>query len=441
MADDIFHPEFKAKPYWWEAAEPSADGSMEVPREADVAVIGSGYAGLNAALELARSGRSVVVLESDNFGQGASTRNGGAVSGGVNLGKGLGGSKSKADQEVWQRVVKDMLGDAADSLGHVEGIIERENIDCFYERRGRFIGAWTPKHYNVLAAKVDALNEHAKAEAYILPRERMREEMASDYYYGGMVVGYSGKLHPALYHKGLLEACRRAGVTLCAEAKVEKIGQNGAGKLLETPRGTVKAGEVVVATNGYTGALTPRLRRRIIPVASHIIATEPLPPDLAASLIPKGRTLSDTRRVLTYYRMSPDNTRMVFGGRARFTQVSPEVSAPLLYEMMCARFPQLRGTKVTHAWTGNVAFTFDYLPHMGIDDGLHYCMGCQGSGIAMMSYLGLQTARKIIGGANRVCAFDRPEFPTNPLYFGSPWFLPIVGAIYRAQDRLDRMRA
>ena len=280
-----------------------------------------------------------------------------------------------------------------------------------------------------------------RVERVHLGRERVREEMASDYYYGGMVVEYAGKIHPSLYHKGLLAAARRAGATLCAEARVERIDTNGAGRVLHTARGAVKAGEVIVATNGYTGPLTPRLRRRILPIASHIIATEPLPADLARSLIPKGRTLSDTPRVLTYYRMSPDGTRMVFGGRARFTQVSPEVSAPLLYEMMCARFPQLRGSKVTHAWTGNTGFTFDYLPHMGVDGGLHYCMGCNGSGIAMMSYLGWQTARKIIGGSNRICAFDRPEFPTRPFYTGNPWFLPLVGAIYRAQDRLDRMRA
>jgi len=254
-----------------------------------------------------------------------------------------------------------------------------------------------------------------------------------------MVVKRAGKLHPALYYKGLLDACRRHNVTLCAETGVIRIRRGSSGFSLTTTRGDIEAKEVVIATNGYTGDVTPNLKRRVIPVASHIIATEELPEDLARSLIPRGKTISDTPRILTYYRMSPDGRRVLFGGRARFTQVAPEVSAPVLHRFMTDRFPQLKDTRVTHAWTGNVAFAFDFLPHMGKDDGMHYALGCNGSGIAMMSYLGTQTARKLIGGANRVNAFDGREFPTRPTYTGNPWFLPLVGAYYRMRDRLDRL--
>jgi glycine/D-amino acid oxidase-like deaminating enzyme len=108
---------------------------------------------------------------------------------------------------------------------------------------------------------------------------------------------------------------------------------------------------------------------------------------------------------------------------------------------MVDRFPQLRGVRVTHAWTGNVAFTLDAVPHMGRDDGMHYALGCNGSGVAMMTYLGYQTARKIVGKANAICAFDAPEFPEHPLYNGNPWFLPLVGGYYRLRDGLDRLLA
>jgi glycine/D-amino acid oxidase-like deaminating enzyme len=437
VRNGIFHPDFAPEPYWWQAYRPTAGDLVAVPRSARVAIIGGGYAGLAAALELARHSVEAVVLERGALGIGASTRNGGHVSGGVNIGKSFSGRTAKVDGEREGQ----LLADGADAFALIEQLIGEERIDCFWQKRGRFVGAWTPAHYAHQEERLRALNEAARSGAYMVARDAQRAEIASDYYYGGMVVERSASLHPALYYKGLLDACRRRGVALCADAAVEQITANGAGQRVATSRGTVEAGDVVIATNGYTGTLTPALRRRIVPIASHIIATEPLPADLAASLIPTGRTLSDTKRVLCYYRMSPDGTRMVFGGRARFTPANPELCARVLHSYMTARFPQLRGIRVTHSWTGNTAFTLDALPHMGTDGGLHYALGCNGSGIAMMTYLGTQTARKIARVANRACAFDRPDFPDHPLYTGNPWFLPLIGGWYRLRDRLDRLLA
>jgi glycine/D-amino acid oxidase-like deaminating enzyme len=437
MVPDIFHKDFTPTPYWWEAYAPEAGELVEVPRSADVAIVGGGYAGLSTALELAKHGSDAVVLEAGKLGGGASTRNGGAVSGGVNLGKSFAGRTIDVAAERAERI----LSDASDAFALIDRLIAEEKIACFWEKRGRFVGAWTRKHFAGQSRRLAKLNVAAQSGAYMVPRERQREEIASDYYFGGMIVERSGKLHPALYYKGLLAACRRRNVAVCAKAAVLRIGRSGGLWRVETSRGVLSAGEVVIATNGYTGKLTPALRRRVVPVASHIIATEELPADLARSLIPKGRTLSDTRRVLCYYRLSPDGTRMVFGGRARFTQVGAMVSAPILYRYMVDRFPQLRGVRVTHAWTGNVAFTLDALPHMGCEDGLHYCLGCNGSGVAMMTYLGWQTARKIARVANYACSFDTPDFPDHPLYSGNPWFLPVVGGYYRLRDNLDRLLA
>jgi len=435
MHPDIFHKDFTPTPYWWEAYRPTAGELVDVPRRARVAIVGGGYAGLSAALELAKHGIDAAVLEANELGSGASTRNGGAVSGGVNVGKSFTGKTLAVDGERVDR----MLSDAADAFGLIDRLIDEEQIACFWEKPGRFVGAWARRHYDAQLHRLAMLNAAAQSGAYMVPRERQREEIASDYYFGGMVVERSGKLHPALYYKGLLDASRRRGVPVCARAAVTRIGREGSGWEVETARGTLSAGDVVVATNGYTGSLTPALLRRVVPIASHIIATEDLPPDLAASLIPRARTLSDTKRVLCYYRMSPDGRRMVFGGRARFTQVDATVSAPILHRYMTDRFPQLRGVKVTHAWTGNVAFTLDALPHMGRRDGLHYCLGCNGSGIAMMTYLGWQTARKIARVANYACSFDTEEFPDHPFYSGNPWFLPVVGGYYRLRDHLDRL--
>jgi len=437
MVPDIFHRDFTPTPYWWEAYTPTAGELVDVPREVRVAIVGGGYAGLSTALELAKHGIDAVVVEAKELGFGASTRNGGAVSGGVNVGKSFSGRSIEVDGDRVERV----LSDASDAFALIDRLIDEEKIACFWEKPGRFVGAWAKNHFEVQSHRLAMLNAAAQSGAFMVPRERQREEIASDYYFGGMVVERSGKLHPALYYKGLLDACRRRDVTVCAKAAVTRIVRSGSAWRLETNRGTVLAGDVVIATYGYTGSLTPALKRRVVPIASHIIATEELPPDLARSLIPTGRTLSDTKRVLCYYRMSPDGMRMVFGGRARFTQVDATVSAPILYRYMIDRFPQLRGVKVTHAWTGNVAFTLDSLPHMGCRDGMHYCLGCNGSGVAMMTYLGCQTARKIARVANYACSFDTEEFPDHPLYSGNPWFLPVIGGYYRLRDSLDRLLA
>ena len=435
MVPDIFHRDFTPTPYWWEAYRPEIGELADVPRETRVAIVGAGYAGLSAALELVRSGIDAVVLEAHELGFGASTRNGGAVSGGVNVGKSFTGKTFEVERDQAER----MLSDASDAFALIDRLISEEKIDCFWEKPGRFVGAWTRQHFQWQTKRLALLNEVAQSGASVVPRERQREEIASDYYFGGMVVQRSGKLHPALYYKGLLDACRRRGVTICGKATVTGMDRLGGGWQVKTARGTVAAGDVVIATNGYTGSLTPALRRRVVPIASHIIATEELPSDLARSLIPKSRTLSDTKRVLCYYRMSPDGRRMVFGGRARFTQVDATVSAPILYRYMTDRFPQLRGARITHAWTGNVAFTLDALPHIGQRDGLYFCLGCNGSGIAMMTYLGWQAARKIAGFANYACSFDRAKFPDHPLYSGNTWFLPVVGGWYRLRDSLDRL--
>ncbi|HYZ39764.1 MAG TPA: FAD-dependent oxidoreductase [Stellaceae bacterium] len=323
MVPDIFHRDFKPSPCWWEAYAPKAGDLVEVPRTARVAIVGGGYAGLSAALEFAKNGIDAVVLEANELGFGASTRNGGAVSGGVNIGKSFTGRTSDIEPTRAERI----LSDAADAFALIDRLIAEEEIACFWEKPGRFVGAWTRGHFAAQARRLALLNAAAQSGAYMVPRERQREEIASDYYFGGMVVERSGKLHPALYYKGLLDACRRRGVTVCAKAAVNRLERAGAGWRVETSRGVVSVGEVVIATNGYTGGLTPALRRRVVPIASHIIATEELPYDLARSLIPKRRTLlrhkaravllpdvarrqpNGVRRPCTFHASRPDRQR------------------------------------------------------------------------------------------------------------------------------------
>jgi glycine/D-amino acid oxidase-like deaminating enzyme len=432
MTDRIFAPDFKPRPYWWEAYAPQPLPERELPRDTRVAIVGAGYAGLSAALELNAAGLDCLVLDANEPGFGGSTRNGGMVSGGVNVGKRYLAKPMSAEEAA------PFLSDAAEAFTAVESLIERESIACHWKKSGYFLGAWCRSHFDDMAKKVSALNEHARSDSYLVPRERQREEIGSDYYRGGMVVTRAAQIHPALYFKGLLDLCLKRGIPIASKTPVMRLTQSGSTWQVETPRGTITAGDVIIATNGYTGDVTPQLKRRVVPVGSYIIATEELAPELAAGISPKGRSFADTRRVLTYYRMSPDGKRLIFGGRAKFGHTDPVETASILYRFMTDRFPQLKGCRITHAWTGNVAFTLDEMPHMGKFDNLHYALGCNGSGIAMMTYLGRETARKVAGRVNRVNAFDRPEFPDHPLYNGSTWFLPWIGRYFRTRDWIDR---
>ena len=275
----------------------------------------------------------------------------------------------------------------------------------------------------------------------IVPRERQREEIGSDFYHGGGVIEEAGGLHPAKLHSALCEAARAAGAALHGHAEVQRLERTGSGLRLDTARGRIRADRVLIATNGYTGALTPQLRRRIVPVSSYMIATEALPADLAARLSPRGRMFVDGNRLLSYFRLAADGRRVLFGGRLHLRNVDERTAAQGLYRRMVRVWPELGAYRITHAWKGYLGFTFDRLPHMGTQGGLHFAMGCNGSGVAMATYLGHQSALKILGRQNRPCPFEQLPFPTHVAYRRRAWFLPALGLWYRILDGLDDWKA
>jgi glycine/D-amino acid oxidase-like deaminating enzyme len=439
----LFHPDYKAEPFWWEAARPVTEHSSDLPDKTEVFIVGSGYSGLSAALELARGGRSVTVVDALAFGEGASTRSGGGVSAGVNIGKGIAGGPGQAKHSgAHKQLIERLMSESLAAYEFVHTLVEREGIECHFERRGRFIGANTPTHFVEFQKKADDLNRVLQIGARLLAKDEQRSEIGSDYYHGGIVIEHAAKLHPSLFHKGLLDACHRIGVTLCAHTKVEKIDGALGNFSIKTTKGYCQAEQVIVATNGYTGALSPNLRKRIVPIFSQIITTEELPEDLALELIPNGRTISESARITNYYRLLPGDRRVMFGGRARFESVPADVSAAILHGKMIDRWPQLKGVRITHSWSGLVAMTTDSIPHMGQEDGLHFCTGCNGSGVAMMTYLGNQVAQRILQDGQSDSAYVGVEFPKVPVpfYSGNPWFLPIIGNYYRLLDRTERRK-
>ncbi|MBM4423503.1 MAG: FAD-binding oxidoreductase [Chloroflexi bacterium] len=419
----------------WSATAPplKSFAHRPLPAKADVVVIGGGYTGVSAALKLAKHGAAVTLLEGETLGWGASSRNGGQV---------LVGHKHGVEDLVRQfgkERARELYQASIKTIECVEQIIEEEKIDCDYVRCGYLEAAAKPAHFDSLKRAQEVLERDFGHTTRALPKAEMKAELGAEFYHGVLVDERSGGLHPAKFINGLALAAERAGADLhesTPAASLEKRANGGF--TVKTDRGSIEAKEVFVATNGYTGKATPIFQRRIIPIGSYIIATEPLDSQISNSLIPNRRVAFDTKNFLHYFRLSPDN-RMVFGGRAAFSPETPNTvreSAEILRREMIAAFPELRDTPVAYAWGGTLGFTFDLYPHAGQMDGLWYAMGYAGHGVAMATFLGQQMADRIAGrgGYN---PFEGMAFPTMPLYNGKPWFLPLAAVWYRLLDLIS----
>ena len=430
-ASRLYAPDYKPQPYWWEAAPLKSLAEAPLPAEAEMVIVGSGYSGLAAALVTARAGRSTLVLEAEAAGQGCSTRNGGQVS--TSLKPGYGDLAAKHGPERAFAIRKEGFN----ALAFVERLIKDEGIDADWETVGRFHGAHNPKQYAKLESGLQDQKAGIEIPFRLVPRAEQSSEIGSAAYYGGVVYPHHAALQPAKFHAGLLDRVLQSGAAVLDRTPVTGVQRDGAAFRVNTPRGQVRARDVLIATNGYTGGTTPWLRRRVIPIGSYIIATEPLDPALAKELVPHKRVLSDTRKLVFYYRLSPDGRRMVFGGRVAASETDVGVSAPRLHDELCRLFPQLRGSRIAHSWMGTVAYTFDTMPHLGrAPDGLWYCMGYCGSGVSLAPYFGTRVGQQILGLAEGATALDGLAFPTRPLYGGKPWFLPMAVRWYRLRDRV-----
>lgn len=398
--------------------------AADLPGAADVVVVGGGYTGLSAARTLARHGVDTVVLEGHTVGWGASGRNGGFVLPGFQPGL---GELVRRGGMPWARA---LFQRSLEAVRYLESILGEEGIACDYARNGAVVLAGRPSHLRRLEAEQRVLRDVMGYETVLLERAALGSEIGSDRYHGGLMDPGAGSLHPARYCAGLARAAERAGARVVEQAGVRRV-RRGAGRLeVETVRGTIRASQVLVATNGYTGAPFDRLRRRVIPIGSYIVATAPLDPALARRLVPGGRVLSDTWHLLHYFRLSPDE-RMVFGGRASFTPIGTARSARLLGAAMREVFPQLGEVPVDFAWSGSVGFTLDRLPHAGRIDGVHYALGYCGHGVALSTWLGARMGAALAGAGE---APDLGRLRAIPLYGGRPWFLPLVGGYYRMRD-------
>ena len=422
--------------YWLTTTEfPTTDSSRLLHDVVDVAVIGAGFTGLSAARTLAKRGAKVAVLESQTIGWGASSRNGGMVLTGMKLG--VNKLISMYGREHTQRMYAASLA----TIDCVEQIVKEDPIECDFSRCGHLEVACKQKHFDDYERQAEIIEVNFNHKLRVVPKSELHAEIGSSIYFGGMVDEISAGCNPARYAAGLARAAMKAGAEIFEHARVDTIErdsrQGETGWKISTARGPIWAHEVFVGTSGYTGAATPALQKKIIPIGSFIITTEVLPKALAQELSPRNRMIYDSKNYLYYYRLTPDR-RMLFGGRAAFFPENDQTvrrSADILRRGMIGVYPQLTDARIDYVWGGTLDFAFDIMPHAGQMDGMYYALGYAGHGVAMATYQGQKIAELMAG--------DKPEnpfvgipFPGAPfgLYNGKPWFLPLAGAWYKVLD-------
>jgi glycine/D-amino acid oxidase-like deaminating enzyme len=420
-------PGITAAPFWQEGRVPTLS-SDPLPAEVDALIVGGGYTGLAAARETAAAGLATLVLEAGHIGAGCSGRNGGQVA------YSLKPSFARLSALHGRERAHAICREAFEAIAYLRSLATRGGVDCDWQECGGFYGAHTPRHFERMAHEAGRQPKGLEQRISIVARAQQHSEIATDYYHGGCVYHDDASVDPMKLLLALLRRARDQGALVADQCRAESIRAAAGGFEVLTSRGIVRARKLLIATNGYSGALSPWHRRRVIPIGSYQICTEPLGAHRMRSLIPNGRNISDSRRVVVYYRPSADGERLVFGGRAALSEQDPLACIARLKSMMTRIFPQLSAARMDHAWVGWVAYTFDTMPHLGQREGIHYCMGYCGQGVPLAPYFGMRIGQQMAGLPEGRTALDGLAFPTRPYYSGTPWFLaPSVWA-YRTLD-------
>lgn len=410
-------------PLWADDVEPQLVPDERLPARTDAVVVGGGYAGLAAAIELSAWEREVVVLERHHLGWGASTRNAGMV---------LPELHHPPDElERLHGPLGLRLQAAVDeAFDWTESLLERFDIDARYERTGLLRLADDHAAAARLRDLVDQLRARGQAAAY-LGRDALGDEIGSTRFVAGARIDRAGALHPGRLHGGLVRLAVGAGVHLHPRTAALRIDRSGGGFEVRTSAGRVRCETVIVAVNAHHDRLVPALRAAQLGIASFAIATEPLPPALAAELLPRGRVAYDSRTLVSYWRLTPDR-RVLFGGRDDLDPTSVAEARDRLRSRMLGVFPQLEDVAIARSWGGTVAITRDRLPHAGQADGVWYVTGGNGTGVSIMPWLAARLAGSLCGG-------ERPPFldlplPTFPVPALAPLYLPLAGRWFRWRD-------
>ncbi len=416
-------------PYWWLEA-PLDEKNVSAPQtECDAVVVGAGYTGLSAAINLARAGKSVQVFDSLRPGEGASSRNGGIASGNLRY------SLTAATDLLGKEHALAMFREGHQARADLAAFIRDENIDCDYQANGRFTGAINTAQLDFQKREAGLLAEHLDVVAFTVDRGQLHGEIGSDIYAGGLVREDLAMLHPGKFHAGMLRVAKAAGASVFGGLPVTDYVNNRGVFEISAGGRTIRAGQLIVATNGYGSAADKWLRRRLVPVVSRIVVTGEMPAELMDKLLPKRRAMGETKKMFRYYRPTPDGKRILLGSREKAFPASPGENAEHVFAGLLEIFPELEPYGYEYSWKGNVAFSRDELPGLFERDGIIYACGYCGSGVVWARWLGAKAAAKALGLESASTCFESAPPPFIPFYNGKPWFLPAFMGYYGWQDR------
>jgi glycine/D-amino acid oxidase-like deaminating enzyme len=405
-------------PYWWREAPHEAEARAIPPKSTDVAVVGSGITGLMAAIGLARGGRQVTVLEAKEPGHGASTRNAGYV----------GRTLKHAFGEIMEAEGLDkaraVYGELMEAFLAVKETVEQERIACHYRQQGRLLLATSSAMREAMAREFALREKHLGEPFQTVSRAEQREEIATGHYFGGVRIPDHAGLHPGLYHKGLLDAARAAGVTICAFTPVLGFRREAQGFTVFLKGAKLAARNLVFATNGYGGREFPWLQRRIMPFHAYQAVSAPMSANQVRALLPGDRTFIDWNFNVDWMRIAPgDDTRIVFGGLTGEIGADLRIMGERLHKRLLRVFPDMGGLRFDHVWTGKCGGTFDITPRIGCHGGVYYGSGYCFAGVPMGTLFGKKIARRILGEKGGESVFDT-EPPSTFWYRGNAWFVP-----------------
>ena len=423
----------KFYPYWWEDYKPYHFQNCSINNQTyDLVIIGAGYTGICAAQESVSKNLKTLLIDQNALGEGASTRSAGMVSGGLNFGK-----KVDLFKEYGDQMAVDFIKESIDSYRFLEDRVNGYHSEVKFQKTGRLVLAHSKKKLEALRKKIDLLNRLTNLKLDFL--KNIDHEISNDYYKGGMLVHDAASIHPSLFYKFLLDKALNCKLDIFSPCKLLSHKKIENYHIVNTTEGIVKTKFLLFATNGYSEKEIGKENYNIIGVPSYIAVTNEIGTEAISKVMPKLRMYSDTKNDLFYFRPTPDHKRLLFGAFPvwAYQKESSRFVESFFYKNISRILPSLNNFKINYIWGGKVGVTFNTLPHVKNEKNKIYVFGCNGSGVALMPYLGYKSISLITKKTNSPIIISKINSKKNYFKKIISFLLPVLGIYYRKKEEIE----